>query len=196
MNKDNTFDGLPDDAIHKMMREDSISLLFSPPKEIEFLDIKFDFELSADHFIEWLKVEDMEVVGNYKIDVSSMCEYSCLYVFMMLSDAKLKGDMKIYYGKFGFWEHYWLGYTLDNQEYFIDLTLQQFNENAPKIAISKASNERVSGSYSYLSDGEPIQEYLERQEAFKFYTNPKTMQKPCYTQQQFQLNIPDTSHWE
>ncbi|MCC6447955.1 MAG: hypothetical protein IT215_04655 [Chitinophagaceae bacterium] len=66
------------------------------------------------------------------------------------------------------------------QEYFIDLTLQQFNPKAPKLSISKASNERVSGSYSSLSEGEPIKGYLERQRAFVFYTNPKTMQKPEY----------------
>ena len=159
---------------------DSFSLLFSTPKEIEFVDVKFDFELSTDHFIEWLKAEGEEVIGDYKIDVSSMCEYSCLYASMMLSDKELKGDMKIYYGKFGFWEHYWLGYTFNGQEYFIDLTLQQFNQNSPKLAVSKASNERVSGSYSSLSDGEPIKDYLERQRAFMFYTNPKTMEKPQY----------------
>jgi len=159
---------------------DSFSLLFSTPKEIEFVDMKFDFELSTDHFIEWLKAEGEEVIGDYKIDVSSMCEYSCLYASMMLSDKELKGDMKIYYGKFGFWGHYWLGYTINGEEYFIDLTLQQFNQNAPKLAISKASNERVSGNYSSLSDGEPIKNYLERQRAFMFYTNPKTMEKPEY----------------
>ena len=159
---------------------DSFSLLFSKPKEIQFIDMKFDFELSPDHFIEWLKAEGEEVIGDYKIDVYSMCEYSCLYASMMLSDKQLKGDMKIYYGKFVFWEHYWLGYTFNGQEYFIDLTLQQFNENAPKLAISKAINERVSGSYSSLSEGEPIKDYLERQRAFMFYTNPKTMEKPEY----------------
>ena len=31
---------------------DSFSLLFSKPKEIQFIDMKFDFELSPDHFIE------------------------------------------------------------------------------------------------------------------------------------------------
>jgi hypothetical protein len=154
---------------------DNFGLLFAQPKQIEFLDIKFDFEISPEHFIEWLKAEGEEVIGDYKIDVTAMCEYSCLYIAMMLSEHKLKGDMKIYYGKFGFWEHYWIGYTYNDQEYFIDLTLQQFNPNAPKFAISKAINERVSGSYSSLSDGMPIKEYLEDIRAFMFYIDPRTI---------------------
>lgn len=159
---------------------DSFSILFSEPKEIEFLDIKFDFELSADHFIEWLKAEGEDIIGDYKVDVSSMCEYSCLYTAMMLSEVELKGDLKIYYGNFGFCGHYWLGYTFNDEMYFIDLTLQQFNPNAPKIAITKPSNARIFGNYSWLSEGEPIKDYLERQRAFMFYTNPKTMEKPKY----------------
>jgi hypothetical protein len=156
----------------------SFDLLFSPPKEIEFLDKKFDFEINPDHFIEWLKKEEQEVTGDYKIDVSTMCEYSCLYVGMMLHDTTLQGEMKIHYGKFGFWEHYWLGYTFEGQEYFIDLTLRQFNQNAPKLAISKAINERVAGCYSSLSEGTSIEEYIQSKRAFEFYTNPKTMEKP------------------
>lgn len=170
-----------------MNQIDNYSLLFSKSKEIEFLDIKFDFDLSPDHFIEWLKAEGETIIDDYKIDVGSMCEYSCLYVSMMLAGKKLQGDLKIYYGKFGFWEHYWLGYIFNGEEYFIDLTLQQFNPNAPKIAISKAMNERVGGSYSSLSEGEPIKEYMERQKAFMFYTNPKTMKRPKYIQNR---NIP------
>jgi hypothetical protein len=156
----------------------SFGLLFSEPRHIDFLDLKFDFEISPDHFIEWLKKEGEDIIGDYKTDVSSMCEYSCLYIAMMLSDCKLAGDMKIYYGKFGFWEHYWIGYLYNGEEYFIDLTLQQFNPGAPKLAISKAYNRRESGSYSSLSDGEPIKDYLDRQMAFMFYTNPKTMEQP------------------
>ena len=160
------------------MNYDNFGLLFSTPKEIEFLDQKFDFEISPDHFIEWLKKEGEEIIGDYKIDVGTMCEYSCLYIAMLLSNKQLKGDMKIYYGKFGFWEHFWIGYNYNNQEYYIDLTLQQFISNAPKLAITKAHNERVSGSYSYLSEGESIKVYLERQNAFIYHVNPITMEKP------------------
>lgn len=163
------------------MDYDNYGLLFSTPRKIEFLDQKFDFEISPDHFIKWLKEEGEEVTGDYKIDVGTMCEYSCLYIAMLLSDRQLDGDMKVYYGKFGFWEHFWIGYKYKNQEYYIDLTLQQFISDAPKLAITKAHNERVSGSYSYLSEGELIKDYLERQNAFLYHVNPKTMEKSVYS---------------
>jgi hypothetical protein len=156
----------------------SIDLLLAKPKEIKFIDMEFDFEINPDHFIEWLRMEKEELTGDYKVDVTSMCEYSCLYVAMLLQDKKLQSVPKIYYGKFGFFEHYWIGYVFNGQEYFIDLTLKQFNADAPKLAITIAMNEGVAGSYSSLSDGEPINEYIEKKEAFRFYTNPSTMIKP------------------
>ena len=51
--------------------------------------------------------------------------------------------MKIYYGKFGFYEHYWIGYTFKDEEYFIDLTLRQFVNEAPKLSITKAENKEL-----------------------------------------------------
>lgn len=155
-----------------------MDLLFGKPREISFLDIQFDFELSPEHFMKWLELDGEEVTGDYKWDCNSMCEYACLFVAMLFHDKKLKGELKIYYGKFGFWEHYWIGYLIDGQEYFIDLTLKQFIEDAPELAITKATNERVSGSYSYLSDGETLKEYIEQQRAFQFYCDPVTMTKP------------------
>lgn len=161
---------------------DSFNLLFSAPKELEFLNIKFDFDISPDHFIKWLELEGEEIEGDYKFDVGAMCEYSCLFIAMMLHDKELEGEMKIYYGKFGFFEHYWVGYTFRGEEYFIDLTLMQFVDDAPKLSITKAENKRVSGGYSYIDDGdvayETIHDYIKRQRAFMFYTNPKTMKKP------------------
>jgi hypothetical protein len=166
----------------------SFDLLFGTPKELEFLEKEFDFKLDPDHFIKWLAAEGQEITGDYRHDVGSMCEYSCLYIAMLLSDKQLKGNMKIYYGDFGFFEHYWIGYTIDGIEYFIDLTLQQFDKNAPKLAIVKAINEKVSGCYSYLSEGESPQEYLKRKEAFKFYSNPITMAPAPYKIPEFKLN--------
>lgn len=157
---------------------DSFSLLFTKPIELEYLNQRFDFNISPNHFIEWLKLEGEKVTGDYKMDVSSMCEYSCLYICMMLHDKPLIGDMRVYCGQFGFWGHWWIGYKVNGCEYFIDLTLQQFNPLAPKLAITKAMNERVSGGYSYLSDGVTMNDYIEENRAFMFYANPQTMQPP------------------
>jgi len=154
----------------------SFDLLFKQPARIQYADINFDFKIDTDHFIEWLKIEGEDVTGDYKYNVGSMCEYSCLYIGMLLNGVKLNGDMKIYYGKFGFWEHYWIGYVYEGMEYFIDLTLMQFIDDSPELAISKLSNE--PNGYSFLSDGEPIEDYIKRQRAFDFYTNPKTLIKP------------------
>ena len=110
-------------------------------------NIKFDFSINPDKFIQWLKTTGEDVVGDYKMDVSSMCEYACLYVAKILKNKKLKGKLFIYCGSFGFWEHYWIGYIFNNQEYFIDLTLKQFISYAPKLAISKASKNKNGYSY-------------------------------------------------
>ena len=160
------------------MSYSSFDLLFQEPKELTFIDKQFDFEVSPNKFIEWLKADKIEIVGNYAIDCGSMCEYACLYIGMLLYGKKLKGEMVVYYGNFGFWEHYWIGYKVEEKEYFIDLTLCQFVKNAPKLAITNYTNERVSGCYSFLSDGEPIKDYIKRQRAFMFYTNPITMKPP------------------
>src|ERR1044071_6101431 len=97
-------------------------LLFGEPAELEFIRKRFDFTINPDHFIEWLKAEGETITGKYGYDVSSMCEYACLYVSMMFYKRKLKGELKVYYGRFGFFEHYWIGYEVNGEEYFIDLT--------------------------------------------------------------------------
>lgn len=157
---------------------DNMELLFGKPKELTFIRRRFDFTITPESFIKWLKVEDEDITGNYAYDVTSMCEYACLYVSMLFYKYKLKGEMKIYYGKFGFFEHYWVGYLIDGKEYFLDLTLKQFVKDAPELAIINAHNERIAGMYSYLSEGEPINEYVERQRAFEFYAHPVTLKRP------------------
>jgi len=87
--------------------------------------------------------------------------------------------MEIMYGNVGMWEHYWVRYKFRGEEYFIDLTMQQFDSTAPKLAISKATNRRASGEYSHIGDdGELMLDYLERQRAFQFYTDPVSLKKP------------------
>jgi hypothetical protein len=142
----------------------------SPPPPMIFINPKLGFELNPDHFIEWLKMENQEVVGDYETDCAGMCEYSCLYISMLLSETKLKGKLKIIAGNFGFWEHYWMSYTLNEVEYFIDLTLQQFVPDSPKCSISLSEGEVDNGyrNFFYMD----VKEYLEEKKAFSYYMNP------------------------
>ena len=142
----------------------------SPPPPMNFIEPDLDFELNPDHFMEWLKLENEEVIGDYKTDCSGMCEYSCLYTSMLLSETKLKGNLRIICGNFGFWEHYWMSYTLNGKEYFIDLTLQQFVPESPQCSISLSEGEVDNGyrNFFYMD----VNEYLEDKEAFTYYTNP------------------------
>lgn len=142
----------------------------SPPAPIEFVNPKLDFKLDPQHFMDWLELENQEVWGDYRTDCASMCEYSCLYVSMLLHKKKLKGELKIISGSFGFWEHYWLQYTYKGVQYFIDLTLQQFVKDSPKCAISLGTPEVDNGyrNFYYIE----VEEYLQNKRAFEFYTNP------------------------
>jgi len=164
-----------DDDISFEMRESSFDLLFAPHKKIDYIKKDFDFKINPSHFLRWLKAEGEEVIrGNYKLSVSSMCEYSCLYIAMMLSDKQLQSRPKIYSGNFGFFDHYWIGYVFDGQEYFIDLTLMQFVDDAPKLAISLPINEKTG--YRYDEEfAKPIDEYLMEKRAFQFYIDPRTI---------------------
>jgi len=153
---------------------------FTPHPKVDFIEPKLDFDLDPDHFIKWLKAEasqdiylDAPLGKSYAYDVSSMCEYSCLYIAMLLHEKELKGELRIISGKYGFWEHYWMQYRLEDVTYYIDLTLQQFDETAPKLAIS--IKEDIPSGYNRMFDieGTSINGYLEDKEAFMFYVNPK-----------------------
>lgn len=157
---------------------DNLSQFFSQPKTPEFLDITFDFDISPDHFVQWLREEGMGVYEDYTISVASMCEYSCLYMAMLCSQMDLKGELMIYEGNYGPLSHFWMAYKYEGEEYFIDLTLKQFIPNAPKLAISKAHLGSINEGYWTYGDPISIQEYLEKVKAFDFYINPKNMVKP------------------
>jgi hypothetical protein len=155
-------------------------LMFATPIKLEYLNMTFDFELDPDHFVKWLGVEGEEITGNYNIDCASMCEYAILYISMLLHDKELKGNLIIRSGSVGAFDHYWMEYAYEGETYFIDLTMQQFDESAPKLAISRAVNKRASGCYNYFEEcsSEKMVDYIERQQAFRFYTNPITLVKP------------------
>jgi hypothetical protein len=148
-------------------------------QRLTFLDESaLPFRLDPDRFVSWLHRELPEEIYldlPYHATVDSMCEYACLYVSMLLRDDPISRDLSIYYGKFGtIYEHYWLG--LGNL--FIDLTLQQFDHSAPRLAITTSHNERVEGRYSYLSEPTAVHEYLSENRALEFYTDPITMIRP------------------
>ncbi len=157
-----------------------IDKLFKPFSKVKFIKKEFDFNLSPDHFIKWLEVEDEYFEkGKYKDTVSGMCEYSCLYVSMLLYDKKLKGDMYVQEGDFGAYNHFWIEYVVDNKTYIIDLTLQQFLPDSPKLAISLKQYDEMGYNFSENNEYRiTIKEYIEKKKAFKFYTNPKTLVKP------------------
>ena len=167
----------------------SFDLLFSEPQKIKYEDLNFDFELDPDHFVRWLiQVHKNDHHGDYEykendyaFNVGRECEFSCLYVAMLLHKKQLESEPTIYSGNFGFWDHYWIGYFWKSQEYFIDLTLQQFVPDAPKLAISKPVSKGINEetpyeetAYRWYEDikRETISEYIERQRAFHHFVNP------------------------
>jgi len=156
---------------NKMQNEAScFSALHTP----EFVEPELDIKIDPDHFIDWLKKEDkdFEESKSYAYNVSSMCEYSCLYIAMLFHDKKLKGDLRIVYGKYGWWEHYWMKYTLDGVAYYLDLTLQQFVETAPKFSISLAKQNTHGYNSNYEEEAKTIEEYVNNKMGFEFYVNP------------------------
>lgn len=175
-------EGLED--LYSHQAKSSFDLLFSEPAEVKFEDIKFDFEIDPLHFERWLKWEHGNdphsyyeyIDGDYAFNIGGECEFSCLYVAMLLHGLDLESEPVVYDGNFGFWEHYWIGYTWKGEEYFIDLTLRQFVKDAPMLAISKAKHQETAYRWYEDIERETISEYIERQRAFKFYLNPQNLE--------------------
>lgn len=121
---------------------------------------QLDFTIDSKDFIEWLKKTGEDVFGDtYSKVVSSMCEYSCLYIAKILEGVKLKGELKFCLGDYSCWEHYWASYTLNGVEYFVDLTLAQFDPQAPEFSIVLSSNsvhKTAYNNYVYISFNEFI----------------------------------------
>ena len=154
----------------------SFDLLFTEPNEITYENVEFDFKLDPDHFIRWLNEEHVDYEykeGDYAFNVGNECEFSCLYISMLLYGKELESEPIIYSGNFGFWDHFWIGYNWKGQEYFIDLTLKQFVPTSPKLAISKSINEETTYKWYEDIEMETISEYVERQHAFDFYVDPR-----------------------
>jgi hypothetical protein len=135
--------------------------------------------IDSQHFMRWLAVAHPEekIMGNYAYDCSSMCEFACLYMGMLFYDTpEILDRFRMYYGRFGGWEHYWLSYTTDNgEEYFVDLTLRQFCGDVPELSITKAHNQREPGRYSYLSPPDSLRDYIKSMHTFEWYPTPSSI---------------------
>lgn len=84
--------------------------------------------------------EDYEVTGSYCKDVCTMCRNATAWAILKLRDghSEMLNDLEIIDGNFGFMEHTWLVYK---SKYYIDLTLAQFKQDAPKLAILEVSDD-------------------------------------------------------
>ncbi len=146
---------------------------FKTFNKVDFIEKEFDFKVSPDNFIEWLKVEEeyIDFKQPYNNIVGDMCEYSCLYISMLLNDEKLKGKLFVCNGNFKSWGHFWMLYIYEGKEYILDLTLQQFLSDSPKLAVSISKHDELAYNQEFM-EKIPFKEYLEDREAFKFYHNP------------------------
>lgn len=144
----------------------------TPLNKPTLVNPKFYFKIKPNHFMKWLKSEGMEVTGNYKEDCSSMCEYACLYISMLLYDKQLEGELKVVCGNYGWWEHYWMKYTVNGVTYFIDLTLKQFISEAPKLSISFEVEDEKGYTSKFDPTGQDYKKYVDEKMGFEFYNNP------------------------
>ncbi len=122
--------------------------LHTKPEPLSYVKPNLDIFLCPTEFLSWLKKAGVDCEGEYPEAVNSNCEYSCLWICGKLKEKSLKGDMKVCYGKFGFWEHYWISYTYEGREYFLDLTLAQFRKDAPRFAVTFAENSQGITTYN------------------------------------------------
>jgi len=157
------------------MDNSSFNLLFTAPPVLEFITPELDLDINTSNFIKWLEseVEDVADGETYREKVSSMCEYSCLYLAMKFRLSKLKGELRLVPGKFGFWEHWWCEYSIDGKVYIIDLTLKQFVEDAPELSILEATYTRSGYTIDSVVDySYTLKEYCDEKNAFMFYSHP------------------------
>lgn len=161
------------------MPTSSFDRLFTAPPKHDFITPDLGLDINPDKFIKWLEIEHPDLVHaeNYAQAVGSMCEYSCLYLAMLFRLTPEEKKFKLIPGNYGFWEHYWMEYTHEGKTYIIDLTLQQFQKDAPKLAIIERKYEengyRVCEEVDY---GQTIKGYCEEKRAFMFYSHPKVVE--------------------
>lgn len=137
--------------------------MFTTTSFVEHLyyEKKLPFEINPTDFIEWLSSIGEEIYeDNYGMSVTSMCEYSCLWITKLAYNIAFDPSrLKVCYGSYGFGEHYWI--MLDD-EYFIDLTLMQFRRDSPELAITKKEEALGDTAYSKNFSTSTYIEYIEQ----------------------------------
>jgi hypothetical protein len=129
------------------------NIKFYQPKDfLIFLD-----KINPDKFIEdMLKLEELDYIsGNYTEDCFHLCRNAVAWIYKQLSDEYYIDQFKIIEGYFDHKDHCWMQVG----DYILDLTLAQFVKNAPKIAITKASNKLYNSCEVY----EDVKEWLRTQ---------------------------------
>ena len=158
----------------------SFDRLFTPPPQHDYITPDLGLDINPDNFVKWLMLEHDEISpkDTYAQAVSSMCEFSCLYLAMLFRLSPQEKNFKIVCGNYGFWEHYWMEYTHNGKVYILDLTLKQFQPEAPKLAILERKYQdngyRVCSEVDY---GQTVKGYCDEKRAFMFYPYPKQVEK-------------------
>ena len=159
------------------LENSSFNLLFSKSPEYNFIQPDLGLDIDTSDFLNWLElaIGDDFYGDTYAEKVGSMCEFSCLYLAMkFFLDKNLAGEMRLVCGNFGFYEHWWVEYAINDKVYIIDLTLQQFVPEAPELSITEASYHKT-GYYKdeHCDYSQSIKEYCLEKGAFKYYPIPK-----------------------
>ena len=144
-------------------------------KELDFLDLDLGLEINTTNFIKWLEVENEEIceLETYQDKVGNMCEFGCLYLAMKYRLKPEENNFKLVWGKYGFWEHYWMEYTQNGKVYILDLTLKQFVPDAPELAITERKYQPDGYNVCNVVDyGVTLKEYCDDKKAFMFYSHP------------------------
>lgn len=135
---------------------------FSNIYNLNDYDLKFykprDFKMvlkkiNPDKFLEdMLKVGELGFISeNYSDDCFHLCRNSVAWIIKQLLHEYYVYDIKIIEGYFDHKDHCWIQLG----DYYIDMTLAQFANNCPKIAIT------LAGENEYYTPCEVYNNYKE-----------------------------------
>jgi len=95
-------------------------------------------------FLQYINIKDFlntlvendileSITENYSIDCFNKCEWASSWLSGVFINTKYAKDILVYDGFFRDSQHSWIEY----KGYFIDITLSQFIDDVPQIAILK-----------------------------------------------------------
>jgi len=160
---------MTDESWYDLDTGSAMDAMFRQSVPPDFIELD-EFKNLATDFIAWLDLEDRDVSEEYYRLVGSECEHFCLFFLMKYGGEGYHVRLGDYNGA----EHYWI--VRDSDGLVIDGTLQQFDYNVPQICLSYPVNRK--DGYSWRDYDESGVEYLNRNEAFDFYTHPLTGFQP------------------